>query len=77
MLSAHLIALHMGSLHPIEQALTVFLAFGPFVLLGLVVWLRRRAERREDAAAEHAAAGQPAGAGGGQGGGQEDGQADR
>ncbi len=71
--SAHLVALHMGSLHPIEQGLTVFLAFGPFVLLGLVVWLRRRADRREDAEAERSATahavGHPADRG--------DGQADR
>ena len=33
---------HMGSLHPFEQALTVLLAFGPFVVLGIVVWRRRR-----------------------------------
>lgn len=47
-----MILLHMGALHPLEQALVLILAFGPFVLLGLVVWLRRRAERREDAQAE-------------------------
>ena len=35
---------HMGSLHPYEQALTVILAFGPFVVLGIVVWLRHRAD---------------------------------
>lgn len=40
--------LHMGALHPVEQVLVLALAFGPFVLLALVVWLRRRAERRED-----------------------------
>ncbi len=34
--------LHMGSLHPYEQVLTLLLAFGPFVLLGVVVWHRRR-----------------------------------
>ena len=34
----------MGSLHPYEQALTFVLAFGPFVLLGVVIWLRRRAD---------------------------------
>jgi hypothetical protein len=38
----------MGALHPFEQALTLLLAFGPFVVLGLVV----RARRREDAAEE-------------------------
>jgi hypothetical protein len=31
----------MGSLHPYEQVLTVVVAFGPFVLLAVVVWLRR------------------------------------
>ena len=39
---------HMGGLHPYEQTLTLLLAFGPFVLLGVVVWLRRRADRAED-----------------------------
>ena len=34
--------LHLGALHPIEQALTLILAFGPFVLLGVVIWHRRR-----------------------------------
>lgn len=46
------IPLHMGALHPFEQALTLLLAFGPFVLLGIVVWLRRR----EDAATPDEAA---------------------
>jgi hypothetical protein len=32
----------MGALHPFEQALVLLLAFGPFVVLGLVIWLRRR-----------------------------------
>lgn len=32
---------HMGSLHPYEQALTLLLAFGPFLVLGLVIWRRR------------------------------------
>ena len=39
--------LHMGALHPYEQALTLILAFGPFVLLGVVVWWRRRADDAE------------------------------
>jgi hypothetical protein len=41
--------LHLGALHPVEQALTILLAFGPFVLLALVVWLRRREDDRLDA----------------------------
>ena len=52
MLAPHLVPLHMGALHPVEQALVLVLAFGPFVLLGLVVWLRRRAERREESQVE-------------------------
>jgi hypothetical protein len=38
----------MGALHAYEQVLVLLLAFGPFVVLGIVVWLRRR----EDAAEE-------------------------
>ena len=37
----------MGALHPYEQALVLLLAFGPFVVLGIVVWLRRREDVRE------------------------------
>ncbi|GAA4696740.1 hypothetical protein [Nocardioides nanhaiensis] len=33
---------HLGALHPFETGLTLVLAFGPFVLLGVVVWIRRR-----------------------------------
>jgi len=40
--------LHMGALHPYETALTVVLAFGPFVLLAIVVWLRRREDDAAD-----------------------------
>ncbi|HYH34869.1 MAG TPA: hypothetical protein VD814_06935 [Nocardioides sp.] len=39
--------LHLGALHPYEQALTLLLAFGPFVVLGVVV-LKRRRDRPED-----------------------------
>ncbi len=38
----HLEPLHLGPLHPAEQMLTLLLAFGPLVLLGLTVWLSRR-----------------------------------
>ena len=40
-----MIPLHMGALHPVEQALTLVLAFGPFVVLGIVIVIRRRAEQ--------------------------------
>jgi hypothetical protein len=41
---------HLGSLHPVEQALTIVLAFGPFLLLGIVVAVRRRQDARDEAA---------------------------
>ena len=49
--------LHLGALHPVEQVLTLVLAFGPFVVLAVVVWLRRRAD---DAAAAASAAAESA-----------------
>ena len=42
--------LHMGALHPYEQVLVLVLAFGPFLLLGAVIAVRRRQDRREDVA---------------------------
>ena len=39
--------LHMGALHPYELALTLLLAFGPFVLLAVVIVVRRREDRRD------------------------------
>ena len=40
--------LHLGALHPVEQVVTLVLAIGPFVVLGVVIFYRRRAEARED-----------------------------
>jgi hypothetical protein len=37
-----LVPLHLGALHPAEQALVYVLAFGPFVVLGIVVHVVRR-----------------------------------
>jgi hypothetical protein len=42
---------HMGALHPYEQALTLLLAFGPFLVLGLVMWRRRN--EQDDEHGEH------------------------
>ncbi|WP_408898791.1 hypothetical protein ACJ5H2_06700 [Nocardioides sp. R1-1] len=39
-----MIPLHLGALHPVEQIATIVLAFGPFVVLGIVIAVRRRAE---------------------------------
>lgn len=48
------VALHLGALHPFEQALVLLVAFGPFVVLGVVVAVQRRravAEEQAEAAA--------------------------
>ena len=34
--------LHLGPLHPAEQALTLVLAFGPLLLLAVTIWVTRR-----------------------------------
>ncbi len=47
-MNADLVALHLGALHPAEKGLTLVLAFGPFVVLGLVIAFRRRHEDAEE-----------------------------
>ena len=47
-MNASLLPLHLGSLHPVEQVLVYALAFGPFLVLGAVVVVRRRQDRRQD-----------------------------
>ena len=42
-----MVALHLGPLHPVEKWLTLLLAFGPFVLLVLTVWVSRRRNSRD------------------------------
>jgi hypothetical protein len=45
------VPLHLGALHAYEQVLVLLLAFGPFVVLGVVVAIqRRRAISEEDRA---------------------------
>ncbi|WP_157544934.1 hypothetical protein [Nocardioides halotolerans] len=39
-----LVGMHLGGLHPYEKVLTLLLAFGPFIVLGVVVAVRRRRE---------------------------------
>ncbi len=41
-------ALHLGALHPVEQAFVALLAFGPFVVLGVVVRYQRRRDAHAD-----------------------------
>lgn len=49
------VPLHLGTLHPVEQALVLLLAFGPFVVLGFVVRHQRRREAQDPAdAGDHA-----------------------
>jgi len=43
---------HLGGLHPFEQALVMGLAFGPFVILAIVVYVVRRRDLAEESA-EH------------------------
>jgi len=38
---------HLGPVHPLEQALTVVLAIAPFVVLGIVIAVRRRHDARD------------------------------
>jgi len=45
---SEIVVLHLGALHPYEKVLTLLLAFGPFVLLGLVVVVRRRHDLAEE-----------------------------
>jgi len=60
MLELALAPLHMGVLHPVEKALVLLVAFGPFLVLFAVVYVVRRrdiaAEEAERGAAEGPAA---------------------
>ena len=49
-LSGAPVPLHMGALHPVEQLVVLAVAFGPFLVLFVVVYLaRRRAIAEEEA----------------------------
>jgi len=39
---------HLGPLHPVERTLVLVLAFGPFVLLALTIWITRRRNSGDD-----------------------------
>ena len=47
-MNASILPLHLGSLHPVEQLLVYALAFGPFLVLGVLVVVRRRQDHRPD-----------------------------
>ena len=53
-IAALLVSGHLGALHPVEQMLTLLLAFGPFVLLGAVIVVRRRQDAALDTAEDPA-----------------------
>lgn len=43
---AGVVLLHLGELHAYEQLLVALIAFGPFVVLGVVVAVMRRRDGR-------------------------------
>lgn len=43
-----ILPLHFGDLHPFEQIIVILLAFGPFILLGIVVFIIRRRDIAEE-----------------------------
>ena len=45
-----IVALHLGKLHPIEKLLVAAIAFGPFVVLGIVVYVVRKRDIAEEEA---------------------------
>ena len=47
--------LHMGNLHPVEKGLVGLIAFGPFVVLGIVVYVVRKRDIAEEEAERLAA----------------------
>ena len=50
-----LVLLHMGKLHPIEKFLVGAIAFGPFVILAIVVYVVRKRDIAEEEAERLAA----------------------
>ena len=44
------VPMHLGALHPVEQAVVLLVAFGPFVVLAIIVVIRRRSDHDEDEA---------------------------
>ena len=46
--SAIVVPMHLGNLHPYETALLALIAFGPFVVLAVVVAVLRRRDVSDD-----------------------------
>ncbi len=53
-MNPHLVALHMGALHAYEQWIVAGIAFGPFIVLGVVIAVVRRRDAADDDEAERA-----------------------
>ncbi|HWU21022.1 MAG TPA: hypothetical protein VN088_05825 [Nocardioides sp.] len=51
-----MIPLHLGALHPYERVLVLVFAIGPFVILGIAIWIRARQDRAAALAEEQATA---------------------
>ncbi len=54
-----LVLLHLGNLHPVEKLLVAGIAFGPFVVLGIVVYAVRKRDLAEEEAERPAQAREP------------------
>jgi hypothetical protein len=48
------VPLHMGALHPVEQLVVLVVAFGPFLVLFVVVYVARRRAIAEEEAEQQA-----------------------
>ena len=54
-----LVAEHLGALHGYEKVLVLLVAFGPFVILSLVVRYANRRNAAEDSATDEDLSGRP------------------
>jgi hypothetical protein len=52
-----ILPLHLGQLHAYEQWLVALIAFGPFVVLGIVVYVVRGREPADDDASHESTSG--------------------
>ena len=51
--------LHLGALHPVERLLVLLVAFGPFLVLAVVVYVVRRRDIAEEEREGGTASGRP------------------
>ncbi len=51
--------LHLGALHPVERLLVLLVAFGPFLVLAVVVYVVRRRDIAEEEREDATASGRP------------------